>query len=51
MDLELRIKTALYMREVWTDFGEFAAAGMKYLGFPITPMQLDIADYMAKQLS
>lgn len=48
MDLELRIKTALYMREAWDDFGEFAAAGMKYLGFPITPMQLDIADYMAK---
>lgn len=47
MDLQLRIKTALYMREAWSDFGEFATAGMRYLGFPITPMQLDIAQYMA----
>ena len=47
MDLKERYNTALFVREEFKDFKIFARVAMQFLGFPITPMQLDIADYMA----
>lgn len=46
MDLRLRYETARLMQQEFYDFTEFARAGMKFLGFDITPMQLDIAEFM-----
>lgn len=37
---------ALMMAAIFHDFREFAELGMHYLGFGISPMQLDIAHYM-----
>lgn len=47
MNLQDRFKIAMLMQEEWSDFREFAKAAMNYIGFEITPMQLDIAMYMA----
>lgn len=47
MDLKERYNTALFVRDEFKDFKVFATVAMQFLGFPITPMQLDIADYMA----
>ena len=43
---EEREEIALMMSAIFTDFREFAELGMHYLGFGISPMQLDIAYYM-----
>src|SRR5690625_1103294 len=42
-----RIQTALEVKEYFKCFSTFATLGLKQLGFDITPMQLDIAMYMA----
>src|SRR5690625_3764666 len=47
MDVKQRFQTAIMVRQHFTNFTDFAKAGLKYLGFDITPMQLDIAEYMA----
>src|SRR5690606_16426770 len=46
MDLLRRFEIAQFMREEWADFRHFAEAGMQFLGFDITDMQLDIAHFM-----
>ena len=46
IDKETRMLLSMMMAATFTDFREFAYIGMKFLGFPITPMQLDIAHYM-----
>lgn len=46
IDKETRMLLSMMMAATFTDFREFAYIGMKFLGFPITPMQLDIAYYM-----
>lgn len=46
MDPELRLKIAMFMSEEYQDFRVFAAEAMDFLGFDITDMQSDIAEYM-----
>lgn len=46
MDIDLRFKHAILMAEHYTDFRTFAADGMVYLGFSLTEVQDDIADFM-----
>ena len=47
MQAQQRINTALLVKEHYKCFGEFAKDGLKQLGFDLTPMQRDIAMYMA----
>lgn len=47
MNIADRFKIALFMQEEYKSFPEFANLGMMYLGYNITWMQSDIADYMA----
>jgi len=49
MPKDVRDEIAMMVASTFTSFPEFAAVGMRVLGFPISPMQLDIADYMADQ--
>lgn len=46
MDRSTRIQMALMMQEVYPDFLSFAHAGMQFLGFDLTEMQADIAEFM-----
>lgn len=46
MDIETRFKHAIIMAEHYSDFRTFAADGMVYLGFSLTEVQDDIADFM-----
>lgn len=47
MDIKLRFECAREVKEHYEDFRDFAADGMAFLGFQLTWMQADIADYMA----
>lgn len=47
MDLKRRFNAALTVKGHYSKFEDFARDGMKFLGFDITPMQLDIATFMA----
>lgn len=44
--IDLREELAMMFKATFHDFKEFADLGMQYLGFKISDMQLDIADYM-----
>lgn len=46
MPLDLRQDFALMFAATFTRFRDFAELGMKFLGFELTEMQGDIADYM-----
>lgn len=46
MDIQLRFAHAALMAEQYDVFEEFAADAMAFLGFPITDMQADIAEFM-----
>ena len=46
MPVDLREELAMMFKATFHDFKEFADLGMQYLGFKISDMQLDIADYM-----
>lgn len=46
MDIESRFRHAIIMAEHYSDFRTFAADGMVYLGFSLTEVQDDIADFM-----
>lgn len=46
MPAEVRVDLALMFGATFTRFREFAELGMKFLGFELTDMQGDIADYM-----
>lgn len=46
MDTKLRFAHAQLIAEQYADFRDFADDGMAFLGFPLTPMQGDIAEYM-----
>ncbi|BAN92357.1 terminase large subunit [Ralstonia phage RSB3] len=46
MDIETRFKHAIIMAEHYADFRTFAADGMVYLGFSLTEIQDDIAEFM-----
>lgn len=46
MPIELRSDFALMFSATFTRFRDFAELGMKFLGFELTEMQADIADYM-----
>lgn len=46
MDVQLRFAHVAYLAEQYEDFRTFAEDGMKFLGFDLTDMQADIADYM-----
>lgn len=46
MELESRYQIAAMMAEHYSDFRDFAADGMVFLGFGLTNMQEDIADFM-----
>src|SRR5690554_216592 len=46
MDIKLRFQHAQLIAEHYADFRDFAADGMAFLGFPLTPMQADISEYM-----
>lgn len=46
MDIETRFKHAIIMAEHYADFKTFAADGMVYLGFSLTEIQEDIAEFM-----
>jgi len=46
MPIDLREELAMMFKATFHDFKEFADLGMQYLGFKISDMQLDIADYM-----
>lgn len=43
---ELRLEFGMMLAATFSEFEEFAEAGMHVLGFKITPMQRDIARYM-----
>lgn len=47
MDLQTRFKHADIIAEHYSDFKLFATDAIKFMGFDISPMQLDIADYIA----
>lgn len=46
MEHELRLRIALVMAEEYSDFRDFAEEALRYLGFDITAMQADIAEFM-----
>src|SRR5947207_14504681 len=46
MPADERVDLALMFGATFTRFREFAELGMKFLGFELTDMQGDIADYM-----
>lgn len=46
MPIETREELAMMFKATLHDFREFADLGMQYLGFQISDMQTDIADYM-----
>jgi len=46
MEIKERFHIASFMREEYDSFPEFAELGMAFLGFPLTPIQRDIADFM-----
>lgn len=46
MDIESRFRHAIIMAEHYADFRDFAADGMVYLGFSLTEVQGDIAEFM-----
>lgn len=46
MDAKLRFAHAQALAAAYPDFRDFAADGMRFLGFDITDIQEDIADYM-----
>lgn len=46
MDIETRFAHALEVAEYYPEFSAFAADGMAFLGFPLTDMQADIAEFM-----
>ncbi|QAX92389.1 DNA maturase B [Providencia phage vB_PstP_PS3] len=46
INFEVRQELALMMAITFQDFRDFAYVGMKLLGFTLTPMQADIAQYM-----
>lgn len=46
MDVRLRFAHAELVAEQYADFRDFAYDGMRFLGFPLTDMQADIADFM-----
>lgn len=46
MDIETRFRHAIIMAEHYADFRTFAADGMVYLGFSLTEIQEDIAEFM-----
>ena len=48
IDKDTREEVALMMAVTLKDFREFAYIGMKFLGFSLTPMQADIAEFMQK---
>lgn len=43
---DMRQQLSLMFATVFHDFKDFCQLGMKFLGFGISPMQLDIADYV-----
>lgn len=46
MEIQERFQIAEFMRDEYHSFPEFAELGMAFLGFPLTPIQRDIAQYM-----
>lgn len=46
MDITKRFSIAHILREEYASFEDFALDGMKYLGFDLTDMQADIAEFM-----
>lgn len=46
MDIQKRFAIAHIVREEYESFEDFALEGMKYLGFDLTDMQADIAEFM-----
>ena len=46
MDVQARFAHAAVLAEQYEDFRDFAIDGMAFLGFPITDIQEDIAEYM-----
>lgn len=46
MDVKLRFAHAGIVAEQYASFVDFAVDGMAFLGFPLTDMQADIAEYM-----
>lgn len=46
MPADVRVDLALMFGATFTRFRDFAELGMKFLGFELTDMQADIADYM-----
>jgi hypothetical protein len=46
MEQELRFAHAAMVAETYLHFVDFAVDGMAFLGFPLTDMQADIAEYM-----
>jgi len=46
MDIETRFQHAIIMAEHYTEFRKFAEDGMVYLGFSLTDIQGDIAEFM-----
>lgn len=46
MDILERFQIAEYMRDEYSSFPDFAELGMGFLGFPLTPIQKDISEYM-----
>lgn len=46
MEIKLRFAHAAIVAEQYASFVDFAVDGMAFLGFPLTDMQADIAEYM-----
>lgn len=46
MDVQTRFAHVAYLAEQYENFRDFAEDGMAYLGFSLTDMQADIADFM-----
>ena len=46
MEPELRLRIAMIMADEYKDFKDFAEEALRYLGFDITAMQSDIAEFM-----
>ncbi|APU03190.1 terminase large subunit [Ralstonia phage phiAp1] len=46
VDIDTRFKHAIIMAEHYANFRDFAADGMVYLGFSLTEVQEDIAEFM-----
>lgn len=46
MEPELRLRIAMLMADEYHDFRDFAEEALQYLGFDITAMQSDIAEFM-----